>query len=367
MIDNNTTKTLNFSMIATETKQIPLPTEKTTKRGFISWGDDNLYSYYLYDLYTHSSLFQGIVDMMVNYTLGDEIVNNTGMVIVNRQYMNFDEFIYKIVKDRMIYGGCAFQIIRNKLGGIAELNALDFKRVRVNEDEDTVYYMKDWKRTRDLAKTYPRYVPNTKQPVSVFYYKGKDSDGVYPTPMYQGAITSLEIHSQISQYHLTNILNNFTPSVIVNFNNGGGLSDDVMDEIEQKMYEKFSGTDKAGRIMLSFNDDTEHSTTVERLSDDGLDTKYQQLYDTTINDIFTAFKCNPILLGKNNTNGGFNKQEFSESFTLYQKTVIKPIQREIVDIMEKVFGAGCVEIEQFSIDWGEDVTNPTDNNSETID
>lgn len=353
----NSKNTMKFSSIVSNIKEIPLPTEKVSKRGFVSWGDDNLYPYYLNELYQGSSLFQAIVATELNYILGNEIVNDLHLKIVNKKFDTMDDFVYRLVRDKLLYGGFAFQIIRNRAGEIAELYNLDFRYVRVNEDEDLIYYNKNWENTRQQAKVYERFYLGEKKPNCVFYEKGRDTLGVYPVPMYVGAITSLEIHSQIGQYHLNNLLNNFADNTIINFNNGDGLSEDVMDEIQETIEEKFAGTKNAGRFFLSFNPDQEHKTTFEKVQSDATDTKYQQLYETTIEDILMGFRINKLLLGNASDNTGFNKASYLESFALYNKTVIEPIRRDVLSSLDMVFGKGVVTIKPFELDWSEEDTS----------
>ncbi|MBQ2175276.1 MAG: phage portal protein [Alphaproteobacteria bacterium] len=351
---------LSFTTIVSKTHEIPEPVINSKNDGFLTWGQDNKYPCYLYNLYEHSSQMSSIIKNMIDYLTGDKIINNTKLqVSVNRKGETMNDLIENLAFDYCVYGGLAFQVIRDRNGDIAELNYIDFRTVRTNEDEDKVYVNNGWKynvaKRGVQTKVYERFNPKAKQPNSVYYYKGHLSKEVYPVPMYIGAITSLEISTQIPNFHLHNITNNFSPNVIINFNSGSNLPEDVMAEAEEKINHKFVGTDNAGNIMLSFNDDSEHATTIERLQDDNYDKKYETLKESVSNDIYSAFRINHTLVGINHSTG-FNTQEFSQCFELYNKTVIKPMQEDIIGCFEKVFGKGCIEIEQFHIEWADETT-----------
>lgn len=365
------TKTkLNFSSIVTNTKEIPKLVINPKPDGWLTYGADNKYPVYLFYLYEHSSQFSSIASSMKDYILGDEVINNTNLSTINRKGETFNDLLEKITLDYIIYGGFAFQVVRNKLGGIAELNYIDFRTARTNEDEDKIYINKSWKydiaKRRTQTKVYERFMRGTKQPNSIYYYKGHITREEYPVPMYMAAITSLEISTQIANYHLSNILNNFTPSAVINFNSGSNLSEDVMQEAEDMVYEKFSGTSNAGKIIISFNDSKDNATTIERLQDDGLDNKYQNLATSVKADIYSAFRINECLVGLNKETG-FSKTEFSEAFTLYNKTVIRPIQQDLIDALETVLGEKCIEIKPFSIDWGEGKEGAVGENAEIVE
>lgn len=361
-----TKKKLNFTTIVQETKEIPeLECVKAKNTSYVKYGDNNAYPDYLWDLFKHSSQMSSIIQQMKDYVIGNGIVTDYPLKVVNRKGDSFDDFIGKIVLSYLIYGGFAAQIIRNKAGEIKELYNIDFRYVRVNEDEDKIYYSKEWNKGRRQPIVYDRYERGLNQTNSVMYYKGKLTTDVYPIPMYISAITSIEISTQIPRYHLKNLVNGFNPSVLINFNNGSNMSEDVMDEIEERVYDKFAGTDNAGRILLSFNDDKEHATEMERLPSDGLIDQYNSLADNVEKDIYTAFRISKLLMGDGSDNTGFQKQTFIEAFALYNKTVIHPIQTEIEKVINGVLGDGAIRFDEFSIDWSK--TGEEEDNSNIIE
>lgn len=348
-----------------ETRQATTPEVVVLDKNkdYLFWGENNLLPYELYNLYTKSSIMTAVVGSMRDYILGDSIENYTGFETINRKGETLEDLVWKCTMDYCLLGGFAIQVIRTKsLEKVAELNWIDMRKVRVNKDEDTLW-VNEWDaRKRKQPVKLPRYINGAKQPNSVFYYKGRLTRNQYPLPMYIGALTDIQISAEVDNYNLCNVLNNFTPSAIINFNNGQNLGEDEIDELEQKIYEKFSGTSNAGKVVLSFNDDSEHATTIERLADDGLDDKYKNLMETTRENIYAGFRFNPVLTGLNKTNSGFTGQEFSEAFKLYNKTVIQPAQKELIDAFEKIFGRGCMEIKPFTIEFDTVVEEPAENN-----
>ena len=360
MQDTEQKKQLNFTSLVSTTHEIPKYKCVSAKNApYVKWGEDNNFPDYLFELFKNSSQMAAIILQMKNYVLGSGITSNFYLKIVNRKLETFENFIDKLVFDYLLYGGFAFQIIKNKLGQIAELNHIDFKYIRVDEDETKVFFSKDWSKGRRTPLVYDRWDVNSNSSNSVFYYKGQLTRECYPMPFYISCLTSLEISTQIGDFHLNNLLNGFSPSCIINFNNGSNISEDVQDEIEDAVKEKFCGTENASKILLSFNDDLTHKTTFERLADDGMIDKYNNLQQTTEKDIFRAFRMNKLLLGDGSDNTGFNKQAYLESFALYNKSVIEPIQREIEGVLDISLGKGSVTFNKFELDWGADEDQDT--------
>lgn len=358
-------KTLKFTTIVNETKEIPkLVCQSAKNAPYVKYGANNDFPDYIFELYNNSSQFNSIVETMKNYILGSGISSNFHLKIVNRKGDSFENFIEKLIYDYLIFGSFSFQVTRNKLGNISELNWIDIRYARTNEDEDKIYYSTEWSKNRRQPKVYDRFTIGSQFPTSIFYYKGRRTRDVYGVPMYLAALTSLEISTQIPEYHLNNLTNGFHPSAIVNFCNGSNLSEDVMDEIEDSIKEKFTGVKNASKILLSFNDDMAHRTTIERLPDDGHVDIYNTLKDSVEKDIYTAFRINKLLMGNGEDSTGFNKQSYIESFALYQKTVIQPIQTEIEQVINGVLGEGALHFDEFTIDWSE--TGADENTSDII-
>ena len=69
--------------------------------------------------------------------------------------------------------------------------------------------------------------------------------------------------AELSNLHLHNITNGFLPLVMVNFNNGVPAPEERQ-TIEDLIQSKFTGTDNAGRFMVSFNDDPTTKPTIDR-------------------------------------------------------------------------------------------------------
>ena len=82
-----------------------------------------------------------------------------------------------------------------------------------------------------------------------------------------------------------------------------------------------------------------------------MDQKFHTLNDSTKQEIFTAFRAQPMLFGLLPDNTAFNRIEFLESFELYNKTVIKPIQKVIMSVINTVFNTiDSIKIIPFSLD-----------------
>lgn len=324
-------------------------------KDFIAWGNDNRYPNYLFSLYEDCATLQSIINGTVDFVCGNDISCNLPIFekTVNKNGDTISDIIQRISTDYLIFGGFALQVIRNANGEISELYWVDFNKLRSDKKNGVLFYSDEWDKSYGRVKYiyYPKFNKDDSNPTSIFYYKGTKTRGTYPVPLYNASITACELEKKINQFHLSEINNNFLTSKIINFNSGVP-DDDLKNEIERNLNEKFSGSENAGRILISFNNSKESETTVSDIAQDDFGERYDALHKRSREEIFTAFRATPALFGLMTESTGFNEQEFAESFKLYNRTVVKPIQKVIVDTFDKIFGVdGSITIEPFNLEY----------------
>lgn len=336
------------------TSNIVDPTEKFLKdRSFVCWGELNNYPEYIEDLYQNVSTLKSIIDGTTDYVCGENIICNITNFEekINRKGETFEDLISWIAKDMVKYNGFAINVVKNKLGTPAELYYLDFKRVRSNKEGTKFYYSTDWGKSFGRVKytEYDSFLNEDAGPNTIFYYKN-DINRVYPTPMYSAAVIACEIEKKMNEYHLNNIYNSFSSNYIINFNSGRP-SDEIQEEIEMEVYDKFCGVENSGRPMLSFNNNRDSETTITKIDADSFVDKYNTLAERTQQEIFTAFRATPNLFGIQTKTTGFSEQEYDQCYKLFNRTVIKPIQKKIINSFDKIFGTtNSITITPFAID-----------------
>ncbi len=334
---------------------IPQNIENDSIKKYVIWGEYNDYPNYLWSLFNDVSTLKTIIEGTADYVIGNDVVCNVkGFdVEVNTKGDTMRELIRLLARDYLIYGGFAIQVIRNKVGDIRELYYMDFRYVRSSKKNDVFYYSEDF--TKKYVRSnkmvvYPKFVrENRNVPASVLYVTNEKSK-TYPTPRYSGSIKACEIERQIDTYHLSSLENGFGGSYILNFLNGIP-SDEQKEEIERNVNEKFAGASNAGRILINFANGKENATTLEKLDTEDFGEKYKAAAERSKQQIFIAFRAIPQLFADMSAATGFNTTEFTESFKIFNRTVVFPIQKTICDSIDKIFGIGnSVNIKPFSIE-----------------
>lgn len=346
---------------------IILPVEKfVSAKDLMEWGTRNSYPDYLLDLYNNVPTLRAIINGNIDFIAGDDVsilplTQHLPNGIMNNRGDHIREQIKDIAKDYEIYGGFALQIIRNLIGEVAEVYYIDMRFLRTNKEGNVFYYCEDWsKSVRKDVIVYPAFMPNlnwdalddearNRNASSILYVKNLHTQ-VYPAPLYAASIKACEIERLIDDFHLADINNHFVSSAIINFNNGIP-DDDVKEQIEKEFTEKFCGASNGGRTAFSWNPNKESATDIVEFEVKDFGERYKTLSDHSRQQIFTAFRANPNLFGIPTEGNGFANEQYAESFKLYNRTQIKPVQRMIADAYDKIYGQPKVlTIVPFSMD-----------------
>ena len=344
-----------------------LPVEKfVPAKDLMEWGTRNSYPDYLLDLYNTVPTLRAIINGNIDFIAGDDVsilplTQHLPNGIMNNRGDHIREQIKDISKDYEIYGGFALQIIRNLIGEVAEVYYIDMRFLRTNKEGNVFYYCEDWsKSVRKDVVVYPAFMPNlnwdalddearNRNASSILYVKNLHTQ-VYPAPLYAASIKACEIERLIDDFHLADINNHFVSSAIINFNNGIP-DDDVKEQIEREFTEKFCGASNGGRTAFSWNPNKESATDIVEFEVKDFGERYKSLSDHSKQQIFTAFRANPNLFGIPTEGNGFANEQYAESFKLYNRTQIKPVQRMIADAYDKIYGQPKVlTIVPFSMD-----------------
>lgn len=357
----NTESSIKVAFAATEpyTATNIVSAEEKEERGkeWISWGDGNKYPQYLDTLYNSSTTLQTIINGTADYVSGNQVQINVEQFAtkINSDGDTIEDLISMLAVDYLKYGGFAIVVIRDNLGRVAELSYIDVARLRCDKDREVFYYSEDWGKSRTKVLRYPKFGVNDSNPTSIVYYAGTKTRGTYPVPVWNAAVRSAEIDKQITDFHLNNIANGFSGGYAFNFNNGEP-SDEQKAEIEREVMRKFTGSENAGRVVLSFNSDRDHALDITKLDTDNLDSKYSLVRGWCREQMFTAFRAVPCLFGLMTENNGFSREEFLQAFELYNTTMVRPIQRVICRELDKLLGVrDAVNIVPFSLETTENI------------
>lgn len=361
MINMNDKIKLNFLNI---NKNNPIDIDdivsyEITGKKFVYYGKDNKFPLFINNLYLNSPILQGVVDTISDYTLGEGIVfHNTQLTndtYINSRKQTLEDVVEKIIFDFVLYGGFAINVIRNKIGQIVELYHVDYKSIRVNKELTKCYVSKDWCKWGSKYFELPFYEINENNPSSIIYYNGNTNDQ-YPIPMYHSSIRSISNLIEVDKYHSSSLTNDFSPSMMLSFLEGKPTIEE-QSEIESSLNKKWSGASNAGKLLVTFSDGPDTAPQLQHIEQSDWGERYNSLITSAKENVYTSFRISSVLVGGTAQSTGFNALEFKSAFVLYNKTMIRPIQKQIERLFNNLLPTYSFEFTTFDTSGFEDNNN----------
>jgi hypothetical protein len=250
---------------------------------------------------------------------------------------DLNDITEKLVLDLEIFNGFAVAVTWSKLGTIAKMEHVPFEKIRVDKEEK-MFQVADWYND-DMMQLFPKvgdiekipaFDPENRLGKQLFYYRVYAA-GVkhYPLPEYIGGNAWIEADVQVANFHNNNLRNNFWGGYLINFNNGIPTPEEQGD-IERQIKRKFSGTDNAGRFVVTFNDDAAKAPTLEPLTPSDMDKQFEILNKAIQQEIFIAHRVtNPMLFGVKTEGQLGGRNELVEAYELFKATYVNDRVRKV--------------------------------------
>ena len=324
---------------------------------WVEFGSDNNYFQYLIDRYngspTNMAIINGISEMIYGKGLDATDSHRRPEQYAMMISLFKDQVVRRLCSDLKLMGQCAIQVIYSKdRSKIVKIEHIPVETLRAEKCNDkgevpAYFYFNDWskyKRSSKLTRIPAFGMSN--EGLEILYVKPYRSGyKYYSPPDYEGGTQYAELEQEISNYHLNNILNGLAPSMLINMNNGTP-SPAERELIEQRIYQKFSGTSNAGKFILSFNDDPSTAATIEPIQLSDAHNQYQFLSDESSKKIMVAHRVvSPMLLGvKDNTGFGSNADELKTASILMDNMVIRPFQTLLINAFDQILAYNDISL-----------------------
>ena len=322
------------------------------RKEWVAYGADNAYYSHLIDRYNGSATNNAIINGMSVMIYGKGL-HATDASRKPDQYAQMKALfsrkcMRKVTFDLKALGQAAFQVIYNKdKSKVVQVEHMPIETLRfekMNEDGEIegYFYSKDWSKIRKKGFE-PTRIPafgygQKGEALEIYCIKPYRSGFYYYSPVdYQGAIPYASLEEEVANYHLNNIKNSLSPSMLINFNNGVPPEEE-RELIERRIHEKYSGTSNSGNVILAFNDNKDMAATIDPIQLSDAAEQYQFLADESMRKLMVGHRVtSPMLMGiKDNSGLGNNADELKTASLLFHNTVIKPIQELIIDAVDDI-------------------------------
>ena len=350
------TKVSEFGFVNLSTYTSP-EVKEVNGADWIEYGADNNYFQFLIDRYngspTNNAAINGISQAIYGKGLNATDSNKKPNEYAQMVSLFKKDVVRRACYDLKLMGQCAIQVIYSKdRSKIVQLEHMPIETLRAEKcDADgnvpAYYYCNDWVNIKKSDK--PLRIPAfgmSKESIEIYYIKPYKSGFYYYSPVdYQGGLQYAELEEEVSNYHLNNIMNGLSPSMLINFNNGTPNQQERQ-LIETKIAQKFSGTSNAGKFILAFNDNKESQAEITPVQLSDAHNQYQFLSEESTKKIMVAHRIvSPMLLGIKDSSGlGNNAEEIKTASLLMDNTVIRPFQELLIDCFDNILAYNDISL-----------------------
>tara|TARA_R110002153_G_scaffold189041_4_gene341889 strand:+ start:3636 stop:4817 length:1182 start_codon:yes stop_codon:yes gene_type:complete len=330
------------------TDPLNLRIEKNQGESTYNFGRLNNYPKLLIELYDTSPTHQAIINRTSLMIAGDgasiekksddlmDMVQATMLIEFTNDKENLSQVNAKIGRDMKLHGRYAIECIWNEAHDkIVEIKHVDVAGIRVgildeNNEIPFYKYSDDWNNRTCEIITYQPLGRNNEGFRQLLYVQFMRSGHLYyGLPDYYASIDWIELESQIGISHSESAKNGFSPKVAVVFP-AKPESEEIEDKIMDNLNATYSGS-RGKKILGIFSPRPELKPEIIPLNVENLHNQYIVIDDQTQNKILTGHGVvSPMLFGIKTANGlSSNADELMLSYSIYEKTVVKPYQMSL--------------------------------------
>jgi hypothetical protein len=342
-----------------ELSRYTAPTITEDKRNdWVNYGDENNYYQFLIDRYIHSATHNAVINNICRLILGKGIsaldANKKPNEYAQMLTLFAEEDLERIIKDLYLLGSASIQVHYDKAHKtIVKAYHIEERLLRpekCNKDGEieAYYYSDNWE---DVRKFEPKRIPS-------FGYSSKEveilrimpySVGMkyFAYPDYVGALDYTVLEEKQSEYLINEVSNSFSPTTIINFNNGTPTEEQIQ-QIERNVQNQLTGS-TGKKVIVSFNKNQDEKTTIDSVPLNDAPEHYQYLSEECRSKILVGHNVtSPLLFGISSTNGfSSNADELKNSAILFDNMVIRPKQQLIVNALNKILSFNGISLKLF--------------------
>lgn len=320
--------------------------EENKSKNWVTNGRNNSFYKYIIDRYNGSPTNATIINSYINLMYGNGLAykgNGTEEWVKVVSVFPKKE-LRKVLADFVIFGEASLQIIKKKNGGLANIFHLPNEKVApaIENEEGEIegyWYCNNWDKQNQNPPEYFSAFGTSNDAIEIYCIKPyKAGKNYFSDPDYLAGLPYAEMEEEIANYYISHIKNGLSFGYIINIPDGNSLSPEEKDQLEYKIKQKLTGSNNAGKFILSFNGrDAEITVTPLQVND--AHKQWEYLTSEARQQLLTSHGVvSPMLFGiKDNTGLGNNADELDTAEAQLVKRVIQPKQRTILEALDEIF------------------------------
>lgn len=344
--------------------ELPLPKEQ---RGFdwVLFGPNNQFPIDLLEYRNSSAIHDSIIESKTSliagngFIFGDTRELSNQFIIDNWKLIPFwrklDRTFWQVARDQETFGYSCFEVIYSMdRTRVADINWIDASRIAVGKKDDfgqvkKYYYSDNWSNTRsNPPREIDAWDPNGEGLRQLMFIKYEDNNmDYYALPNYYSALRWIKADALMAEYNLAAINNGFSPSIVFKFYKKPTPDERRMNA--EAIKSQHGGSKNAGKAIIFYSDGKELAPDVETIDATNIDQRLLQVAEQITQQIITAHRAHPQLLGIQTPGKLGYSNELVQSWEIFDKMVIRPERKLILDAFKEILiynGISRIEIEE---------------------
>ncbi|CAB5217820.1 hypothetical protein UFOVP206_22 [uncultured Caudovirales phage] len=329
--------------------------KENNREEWVEYGENNDFFDFLIERHKKSTTNNAIINTITRLIYGKGLT----ALDANTKPNEYAQLITLISSDDVrknlgelkLLGQCAIQVHYNKKRDRVlkafhvPVNLLRAEKCNKDGEITGYYYSDNW---QDVKKFQPKRLDAFgfgSGEIEILYVKPYSVGMKYYSNVdYQGALPYCTLEEEISDYLINLTQRRFTPTLLMNFNNGTGTPEQ-QDEVHRSIKNKFTGS-KGEPYILSFNKNKDSAATIDSIQLDNAPEHYSFLSEECLRKIMLGHQVtSPLIFGIATTTGfSSNADELKNSLTIFDNLVIKPFQDLYLDAIEKILAFNGISL-----------------------
>ena len=352
-----------FETINMRNIEIPQPKEQ---KGYewVLYGQHNQFPLDLLEYRNSSSLHDSIIESKTNLIAGNGFMFDTTRELSNQFLIDnwklvpfwrkLDKIFWLVTRDQQTFGYSCFEVIYSMdRTRIADMNWIDASRIACGKRDEygqvnSYFYSENWSNIKQYPpREIQAYDPNGDAVRQLVFIKLEDNNmDYYSLPTYFSALRWIKADGLMAEYNLAAINNGFSPSIVFKFYKKPSPEERRMNS--EAIKAQHGGAKNAGKAIILYSDGKDLAPDIDTLDATNIDARLLQVADQIVQQIITAHRAHPQLLGIQTPGKLGYSSELLQSWEIFDAMVIKPERKLILDAFKQVLvynGVARVEIE----------------------
>lgn len=343
--------------------ELPMPREQKNQ-DWVLFGPNHQFPVDLIEYRNSSSIHDSIIESKTSLIAGNGFMygstreESDAFIIDNWKQIPFwrklDKTFWLVARDQETFGYSCFEIIYSMdRTRIADIHWLDASRVACGRRDEFgnishFYYSENWSNVKyNPPRKIEAYDPNGEGLRQLMFIKYEDNlMDYYALPNYYSALRWIKADSLMGEYNLAAVNNGFSPSIVFKFYKKPSPEERRMNA--EAIKAQNGGAKNAGKAIIFYSDGKELAPDVDTIDATNIDQRLLQVADQIVQQIVTAHRCHPQLLGIQTPGKLGYSSELLQSWEIFDKMVIMPERKLILDAFKQVLiynGIARVQIE----------------------